>query len=129
MAEPLSADAVPFSRNRRAKIKNLLLVFGLALICFVPFWGFMLFEPRFIFYLPVGLFLLLSDIGLVHFAGGDEPLFQVVALFVWLFLFSISATIVISNRSAVVRSLFVVVIILLVLNMVGWYYQVISRIT
>ena len=129
MAEPLTAYAAPFSQNRRAKIKNLLLVFGLALICFVPLWGFILFEPRVIFYFPVGLFLLLSDIGLVHYAGGDEPLFQVVALFIWLLLLGISATIVMSNKSAVVRGLFIVAIILLILNMVGWYYQVISRIT
>ena len=126
MAEPLSADAVPFSQNRRAKIKNLVLVFVLACISLLPIGAYLFFAPSLIFYLPAGLLFLLSQIGLFPSSSLANAVSRAALVFIWPLILGISGAIVMSNKLNVVRGLFGVLILLLILNTVGWYYQFIS---
>ena len=128
MAEPLTAHAVPFSRNRRAKIKNLLVVFAIAFISLLPIGAYLFFAPMLIFYFPAGLLFLLSKVGLFPSASLANAISAAAIVFVWLFLLGISATIVMSNNMHIVRRLFGVLILLLIVNTVGWYYQFVSLI-
>src|SRR5689334_17499461 len=98
MAEPLSAKTIPFSHNRRAKIKNLLLVFALAFISLLPVGAYLFFAPILIFYFPAGLFFVLSKIGLFPSSSLADAVAEAAAILIWLLLLGISATIVISNK-------------------------------
>src|SRR5690242_13322592 len=115
MAEPSTAHAASFSQQRRARIKNLLVVFALAFICFLPLWGFVLFEPRFILYFPAGVIVLLSDMGLVPSVDGNEAGIRSVSMLIWLLLIGISALILASKWGTAVRMLFLALILLLML--------------
>jgi hypothetical protein len=109
----LAKAPTPLWVNRRAKIKMLLLLVALVFICTLPILVMALaMAPTAILLFPCGLFFVFG----IEKCG--SPSYSGIVL-VWALYLTILAVIVTSSSKIVVRSLFVVLTVLLILNVVG----------
>ena len=120
--------AVPNKSNRRARIIRLALIYLLALLCFVPFWGFLLFPPEMVLYFPLGAFMLPFGLGFAS-SPGSFTYYVLPALGHWLCIIVASVVIVVSSSRKLTGVLLWVLVVYLIFTIVGWYSQFFRMIT
>jgi len=115
--------------NRRGRLKGLLFVFFLASIGFVPIMAFVYFDPRMLWQFPIGVVLLYLSMADLPYVDAANAAMEIAPLVIWLCLLGSSIAIVTSASKKLSMALFGALILFLILNLVGWYYQFFSHIT